>query len=729
MDEQAMLTRDLVLRLCADPIDFDEEWLRSDGKITVPFTAPRDTSLIDTIVAAGRAMGVDHLLICRTRNEFAFEPVTDVPADTASIVAVIRGWGDEPTDLVVAVEDLSAAVLVTASELTVAAGPDDFLRPFVGRDLAGARTAFAEEARKDRDPRLLRAAQRYGCIDQGHATAARAPGPDLAERVAVRARRLRESADRTVAWMRALRGAWGWAMVAVLLAAALIVPGISASLPVLAGTLWLMAQFAWFARSRTVGFATLMRVVALGALMIWPAALAGRLLAGALGDVEAWVGPTYIAVLVEEPMKLLPLLLCRMVAGRRFRRLAAVDYLLLAAASGAGFHLAEQALRAATGGAGPAPVYGVLTLFPGWTELPGLGIQFSGHAVTTGLIGAALGLAIVGHRHYGARLWILPPLALWVAALEHMTFNAAIAGVDPTPVTAVLAALTGGGAATRWILLALLVAAVLLDHRLAGAAADTTPALPGEPPLAGLRRWARGRSVRIRVRVPGDIAPVFRRAAYSWALLPVTLVTALSAILHEFAVMLAAAARGPATLCTTWDFLRQRRAYAMGAARAGDRPWRRFPRREDLAASARSLRAALAPAPASLSVAAAASVLVALHPHVGSGYLGGEWAAVPESGGGFGYAVAVLGDAATWLGALSPVQQAWAWAAVAAFVSLLVSGWAVPRVHPTVGDVLRRPGHSITLLLGACAPGQTPYAITAVAGLALPRSTDRLLRG
>ncbi|CAM3689009.1 PrsW family intramembrane metalloprotease [Nocardiopsis rhodophaea] len=726
MDEQAMLTRDLVLRLCADPVEFDEDWLRSDRKTVVPFTAPRDTSLIDTIVAAGRAVGVDRLLICRTRNEFAFEPVTEVPADTTSIVAVIRAWGDQPTDVLIAVEDLSAAVLVTSSELTVAAGSDDFLCPFVGRDLAGARTGFAEEARKDRDPALLRAAQLYGCIDQGHPPGPRTPGPDLAERVAVRGRKLRESADQAVTWMRAARGAWGWAMVVVLLVAGLIVPGVSVALPVLVGTLWLMAQFAWFARSRTVGFATLMRVLALGALMIWPAALAERLLTGTLGGVEAWVGPTYIAVLVEEPIKLLPLLLCRTVAGRRFKRFAAVDYLLLAAASGAGFHLAEQALRAVTGGTAPAPapVYEVFTLFPGWVELPGLGVQFSGHAVTTGLVGAALGLAIVGRRHYGARLWLLPPIALWMAALEHMNFNAALAGVDPTPVTAFLAAVTGGGAATRWVLLLLLVAAVLMDYRLTLSAADTTPALPGEPPLAALRRWARGRSVRLRVRVPGDIAPVFQRAAYAWALLPVTLTTTLSTILHEFAVMIASASRGPATLAATWDFLRNRRAYAMGAARAGDRPWRRFPRQEELTASARRLRGALAPAPASGAAAAAAAALIAVHPRVGVAAGDGGTTGSATSA----YALTVVGGAEKWLRTLPTAEAVWVGAAMVALLSLLVSGWSVPRVYPTVREFLRTPGRNIGLVLGACAPGQAAYALTALAGTALPRSTDRLLR-
>ncbi|WP_052746012.1 hypothetical protein [Allosalinactinospora lopnorensis] len=131
MDEQAMLTRDLVLRLCANATEFDQGWIRAEGRIVVPFTAARDTALIESVIAAGRAMGVNRLLVCRTRAEFAYEPVTEVPGDAESIIALIRSWGEDPTDFLVAVEDFSAAVLVTASTLTVAAGPDDFVRPLV----------------------------------------------------------------------------------------------------------------------------------------------------------------------------------------------------------------------------------------------------------------------------------------------------------------------------------------------------------------------------------------------------------------------------------------------------------------------------------------------------------------------------------------------------------------------------------------------------------------------
>ncbi len=69
MDQQAMLTRDMVLRICATATEFDLDSIEFDRKIVAPFTAARDTSLIERITAAAAAVGVDHVLICRTRSD------------------------------------------------------------------------------------------------------------------------------------------------------------------------------------------------------------------------------------------------------------------------------------------------------------------------------------------------------------------------------------------------------------------------------------------------------------------------------------------------------------------------------------------------------------------------------------------------------------------------------------------------------------------------------------
>ncbi|GAA4903712.1 PrsW family glutamic-type intramembrane protease [Streptomonospora salina] len=740
MDEQAMITRDLVLRLCANATEFGQGWIDEDAKIVVPFTAPRDTALIGRVVAAGRALGVERLLVCRTRAEFAYEPVTEVAADAGSVVHVIRAWGDEPTDLLVAVEDFSAAVLVTATTLTVAAGPPDFLRPLVGADLEAARTAFADEARASGDPEPMRAAQAYGCLERGarHARGSggprgpRVPGPDAAERLSVRARSVRERAPGTAAALRALRGGWAWAMLAVLLAVPFVVPATAAALPAAAGMLWLVVQLAWLSRSRTVAFATLVRVLLLGALLVWPLGAVEDALTAASG-ADPWVAHTYIAAWTEEAGKLLPLLLLLPFARRRFRRLAAVDFLLLAAASGAGFQAAETLLRALPAGA-PATV----SLPLGAVAAPELGVHFSGHGVLTGLVGAALGLAIVGRRTLGAWLWLLPVAAFALAVLQHTMFNAAVAEavlgspLQPHPATAVLHGLTGGGAADHWLLAVLLAGAVLLDYRTARRAADVTPPLPGNPPLGGLRRRAYGRAVRLGVRVPGDIAPLFRRAALLWARGPLRLALTLSETLHEAAVMLVAARRGPAVLAAAWRFLRERRAYAMGAARAGERPWRPFPASADLRATRRELDASFFGAPGAPgasgpagSVPVASAGVLAVVAVSAAAFV----AAVPAGGGHAAYAADALRRCADWYAALPPSSLPWVWVWAAALVTLPVAGWSVPRAYPDAGAFLREPSRMAGRVLGALAPGQVPYAVAGLAGLLLPRGSDRLLRG
>ncbi|WAE72835.1 PrsW family glutamic-type intramembrane protease [Streptomonospora nanhaiensis] len=730
MEEQAMLARDLVLRVCAGATELDPQWIRVDGKVTTPFLVPRDRNLIRAIVSAGRAMGVDRLLVCRTRPEFSYDPVTEVPLDTDTLIDLIRGWGPTPTDFLVCVEDFSAAVLVTADELTVAAGPADFVRELVGADIPQARVHFGNRARVEGGPVLTRAALLYNCADTGarHARSPRGPGPDLPERLARRGDRLRERSPRAVGALRALRGAWGWLAVVALLVAPLFVPSLDTALPALAAAFVLLFQLAWPARSRTVSFATLLRVAALGALLLWPLALAEAAVVGLLGvDPYGVVGYTYVAVAVEEAGKLAPLLLLGLVARRRMRRLAAVDFLLLAAASGAGFQLAEHLLTGVSTGGGDRPGGGGFLLPGGSTVTDASGAVlavFSGHAVTTGLVGAALGLAVVGRR-YGAWLWLLPPVAFTAAFLEHLNLNAVLANAALHPVSGFVHGLLGGGVLTPWLLVVLLLCAVAMDYRTIGTAAESTPPLPGRPPLAGLRRRARGRSVAMRVRVPADIAPLFRRLALSWVDLPVTLATTLSTIVHEFAVSAIAARRGPGALCDTWRFLRRRRANAMAEARSAGRPWRSHPSQEELTRQARSLarRLGLA-ATGGVTAATASFAAAAVYAAAAPGASGPGGAADRDAPA---YAFVALDRLQLWLGGLTGAETAWAALVLVAALSLLVSGNGVPHAHPRMREFLRAPTANTGAILGMLAPGQIGYALLGLAGLLLPRRVDRLL--
>src|SRR5690606_19507915 len=187
--------------------------------------------------------------------------------------------------------------------------------------------------------------------------------------------------------------------------------------------------------------------------------------------------------------------------------------------------------------------------------------------------------------------------------------------------------------------------------RLGRLAAGPPPARPGAGPLAGRRRAALGGAVRARGRVPGDIAAVSRRTALAWIRLPTTLACGLSAMVHEFAVQVAAARRGPAALFAAWRLLRWRRAHAMGAVRAGGRPWRRHPARERLEAT-RLLLEPARPGAAVGAVGTAAALVAAVPPAVP-----GRLPGVP---GEPGYALAALQTGIAWFDGLPAGSQAWA---------------------------------------------------------------------
>ncbi|MEU3017338.1 PrsW family glutamic-type intramembrane protease [Nocardiopsis sp. NPDC007018] len=715
MEEQAMLARDLVLRVCAGPTEFATPWIRARGKVTTPFVVPRDRNLIRGVVEAGRALGVDRLLVCRTRAEYSYDPVTEVPLDTDTLIDLIRGWGPTPTDFLVCVEDFSAAVLVSASELTVASGPVDFVREIVGPDIPGARANFATRAQEGNRPELLRAAQHYDCVAPGarHARAPRGPGPDLAERLARRAERARERRPGVVRFLRGLRGAWGWLVLGVLLLAPLAVPALGAAPPALFLTYLLLFQLALLARSRTVSFATLLRTCALGALTFWPLAL----LSGAVSEALGWgtddvLSQTYVAVTVEEAGKLLPLLLLLALARRRARRLSAVDFLLIAAASGAGFQLAERLLVGIS-----APLADPVTgLVSGLAPEP-----YSGHAVATGLIGATLGLAVVGRR-YGGWLWLLPLLAAALVFLDHLNVNARAAGARLDTVSTFVHTLFGAGALTPWLLLTALLFAVAMDYRVIATAAETTPALPGRTPFPGLRRWANGRSVALRVRIPADIAPLFRRIALSWVNLPVTLVVTVTTVAHELATATMAAKRGPGALADTWRFLRWRRANAMGEARSRGRDWRRYPSERELDGHARELARRIGLAGTTGIVVSAAALLL-----LGAGPVPGVVAGVTAEGTP-GYAVRSLELFLGWLSGADTATLVWTALTGLAVLSLLTMGNAVPHAHPRMGEFLRAPTSNTGAILGMLAPGQVGYAFLGLAGMLLPARVNHLIR-
>jgi hypothetical protein len=224
----------------------------------------------------------------------------------------------------------------------------------------------------------------------------------------------------------------------------------------------------------------------------------------------------------------------------------------------------------------------------------------------------------------------------------------------------------------------------------------------------------------MRVRVPADIAPLFRRTALSWVDLPITLATTVSTIAHELTVAAIAARRGPSALCDTWRFLRWRRANAMGEARSAGRPWRHYPSQEELTRQARELAMRL-------GLAATGGVTGAMAAMGAAAVFAATTAPGPDATGTPAYAFVALDRIQGWLGDLNGVDVVWAAVVLVAVLTLLLSGNGVPHAHPRMREFLRAPTANTGAILGMLAPGQVGYALLGWAGLLLPRRVDRLL--
>lgn len=305
------------------------------------------------------------------------------------------------------------------------------------------------------------------------------------------------------------------------------------------------------------------------------------MVSGAFGwqtsDAEALV---WVAGPVEEALKLSPVIALALLARNRWPRLSICDFVLLGAASGAGFQFLEDAIRRMTAGR-PSLLdallgtmgetqHGLLALWPGWSDYGGA--RFPSHFAATALVAAGLGLALHLRRHHGRRVYALPAALLVLVMVDHSLYNASVAagGVVPGWLEGLWSA-WGSGREVRPLLLVLLVVAVVLDHRTLRAAEADLPPLPGVAPAAGMEASVARRAQALRQRVPDDAAPVFARAAAAAGRALEAIAAAVVACLHELALILAAARCSSQAWLGTLGFLRQRRAlgFAVEAGPAG----------------------------------------------------------------------------------------------------------------------------------------------------------------
>lgn len=154
--------------LLAAPHVISPDWLRN-GRDAVPFAAasPIAPVVAGRLAAAARAQGELLILGCPAVPERSAEKPLAVHAEGTRIHTAVQAMGTP--EVLLALSDLSAALLATGAGFAVAAGPRPFVETLAGSDLHRARSLFAEFALGTRQPSAqpLRAAEYYGCALSG----------------------------------------------------------------------------------------------------------------------------------------------------------------------------------------------------------------------------------------------------------------------------------------------------------------------------------------------------------------------------------------------------------------------------------------------------------------------------------------------------------------------------------------------------------------------------------
>ena len=239
--------------------------------------------------------------------------------------------------------------------------------------------------------------------------------------------------------------------IALVVVALVVVPRLAVALVPVVWMLACLGVVVLLARTRTVSWRLVSVMFSLGVPWALVVAKATEAVAAAGGMTTSDHGVSVaLAAFVEEPGKLVPLVVVALVAPGRVRRLAAVDWALLGYAAGAGFTVAEDASRRL------APEGLVSWLLGGqglgyslnpWTagsfrlwESDGLLGRFMagvgpsplgvGHHVSTMTVAMALGLGIVAWRTRNLLgrvvAWVLPGAVLVQVVVDHAAYNASV---------------------------------------------------------------------------------------------------------------------------------------------------------------------------------------------------------------------------------------------------------------------------------------------------------------
>ena len=242
--------------------------------------------------------------------------------------------------------------------------------------------------------------------------------------------------------------------IALVVVALVVVPRLAVALVPVVWMLACLGVVVLLARTRTVSWRLVSVMFSLGVPWALVVAKATEAVAAAGGMTTSDHGVSVaLAAFVEEPGKLVPLVVVALVAPGRVRRLAAVDWALLGYAAGAGFTVAEDASRRLApeglvswllGGQGLGYSLNPWTAgsFRLWDSDSPLGWLAGGegasplgvgHHVSTMTVAMALGLGIVAWRTRNLLgrvvAWVLPAVALVQVVVDHAAYNASVASL------------------------------------------------------------------------------------------------------------------------------------------------------------------------------------------------------------------------------------------------------------------------------------------------------------
>ncbi|WP_143320129.1 restriction endonuclease fold toxin-2 domain-containing protein [Cellulomonas iranensis] len=249
-------------------------------------------------------------------------------------------------------------------------------------------------------------------------------------------------------WAR-VRAMGLWVALTWVLLLLLVVPDLRLAVRGYLGAVWLVVAWWVLARTKTLTWAGYMRYFAGCVTWSFMVAAVCTVVALRVASTAGGSGPTVmIASLSEEALKLVPVAVVALLAPRRARRFAAVDWLLLGWAAGTAFVAVEEAARRTalmvttsgmmtrfwSGGEGVPPDWVQL----GWSLVPnalhGEIAAYGGHGVLTATVTGAVGVGVgvwrwsrrrgdAGGAIAGAVALLAPLLALWVAIADHGGLN------------------------------------------------------------------------------------------------------------------------------------------------------------------------------------------------------------------------------------------------------------------------------------------------------------------